>query len=91
MLTLVQIVELLVNVAGKIRACIDETLNTEEQALSCFKVDTHRPKRYFELDNIPWGYLFFFIVWVEWDEGSAPCWVLCAMRGSEDTGWASVL
>lgn len=91
MLTLVQVVELLINVAGEIRACIHKALNTEEQPLSCFEVDTHRPERNLELNNITWWYLFFFIVWVEWDQGRASCWILCAMRRSEDPSWSSVL
>lgn len=90
-LTLVQVIELRINVAREIRACIHKALNTEEQALSWIEVDTHRPEGNIELDNITWWYLFFFIVRVEWDQGRASCWILCTMGRSEDPSWSSVL
>lgn len=90
-LTFVQIVQLLLDVAGKIGAGVDETLDTEEKALPSLKVDPHGPECDFKFDNLPDRYLFLLFVRVERDQVSASLRILCAMRCTENPSWAGVL
>lgn len=81
MLALIQIIELLVNVAGEIRARVNEALDTEQEAFPRFKVDAHGPEGDLQLDNLSRGHLFLPVVWVVRDHGSAPFRNLGAVRG----------
>ena len=79
MLTLVQVVDLHVDVAGEIRACVDEALNAEEETLARLEVDTHGPQGDLELYSITWMYLFFLVVRVVRNHRGAAFWILTAM------------
>lgn len=91
MLTLIQIVELLLNMTRKVRTRVNESLDAEEQTFARFKMNTHRPKSNFEFDNLALGYFFFFIMWVIRNNAGTSFWILCAMRGTKNTSWSSVL
>lgn len=79
-LTLVKVVQLLLDMAGEVRAGIDETLYTEEKTLAGLEVYAHGPKCDFKLHNLPSRYLFLIVVRVEWDQFGATFRILCATR-----------
>lgn len=79
MLALVEVLKLLVDVAGEVRAGVNEALDSEHQALPGFEMDTHGPEGDLELDDTTRRDLFFFVVWVVWDQLGTSLWHLGAM------------
>ena len=91
MLALIQILDLLLDVAGEIRATVQEALNSEEQPLSSLETYAHGPKRNVKLDDFSFGNLFLKVMGVVRDQIRAQFGVLSAMRSSQNASRSRVL
>lgn len=91
MLALVQILNLLLDVAWEVCARVQEALDSEKQPFASLEMYAHRPKRDVKLDNFSFGYLFFNVMGMVRDQIRAQLRVLSTMRSSQNASRSRVL
>ena len=91
MLALVQIFNLLLDVAWEVRARVQEALDSEEEAFASLETYAHGPKGNFELNNFSFGYLFLNVMGMVRNQICTQFMILSAVRSSQNASRSRVL